>query len=332
MTSGPTYAPMLAAPATAANTSKIVVMLSWSIAALALVAAGAGLLWPSEGEPVSFTTIHGQVAELHGGGLHRNDTVFVAAGQRGTDVVTLLLGIPLLVASTLRYRRGSLHGGLLLTGTLGYFLYVYASMALGTVVYNELFLAYVVLFSASLFGFVLAFAGIDRTAMSARFSVAMPRRGPAVFMFVSALMTVVVWSTPVIDALIRGTTPARLDVYSTPVTTALDLAVITPAAVLAGILIFRFVALGYLLAISVLVLEVMLAPLLAAQTASQLFAGVTFPAGQIVGPIAGFATVALIAIWVLVAILRNIAEPGPADSASGHAGHGAGTRSEGSVA
>ena len=74
--------------------------------------------------------------------------------------------------------------------------------------------------------------------------------------------------------------------YSTPVTTALDLAVITPAAVLAGALILRFVALGYLLAVSLLVLEVMLAPLLAAQTASQLWAGVSFSAGQIVGPIA----------------------------------------------
>ena len=83
---------------------------------------------------------------------------------------------------------------------------------------------------------------------------------------------------------------------------------------------------------SLLVLEVMLAPLLAAQTISQLWAGVSFPAGQIVGPIAGFATVALIAIWVLVAILRTISEPGPADSASDHAAHGASTRSEGSVA
>jgi hypothetical protein len=332
MTSGPTYMPMLGAPSTAVTQSKIVVRLSWFIAALALVAAGAGLLWPSQGDPVSFTTVHGQVAELYGSGLYRYDTVFVAAGQRGTDAVTLLLGIPLLVASTLRYRRGSLRGALVLNGTLGYFLYVYASMALGTVVYNELFLVYVVLFSASLFAFVLAFAGIDRTAMAARFSAAMPRRGPVVFLFASALVTLVVWSTPVIDALIRGTTPARLDMYSTPVTTALDLAVITPAALLAGVLILRFVALGYLLAVSLLVLEVMLAPLLAAQTASQLGAGVTFPAGQIVGPIAGFATVALIAIWVLVAILRNIAEPMPADKASHHADHRAGTNSGGSVA
>ncbi len=74
----------------------------------------------------------------------------------------------------------------------------------------------------------------------------------------------------------------------------------------------------------------MLAPLLAAQTVSQLWAGVTFPAGQIVGPIAGFATVALIAIWVLVAILRNIADPILADRA-GDGSYRFGTKSEGSV-
>lgn len=331
MTSSPTYASTLGTPPTPAMRSKIVAGLSWFVAALALVAAGTGLLADSQAGPVSFTTVHGQVSELYGGGLYRNDTVFVAAGQRGTDAVTLVLGIPLLVASSLRYRRGSLRGALLLTGTLGYFLYVYASMALGTVVYNELFLVYVTLFSASLFAFVLAFTGIDRTAMAARFLAAMPRRGPAVFLLASAVVTVVVWSTPVIDALIRETTPARLDVYSTPVTTALDLAIITPTAVLAGVFILRFVALGYVLAISLLVLEVMLAPLLVAQTASQLWAGVTFPAGQIVGPMVGFATVALIAIWVLVAILRNIADSTLVDGAN-DGSHRTGTKSEESVA
>ena len=139
----------------------------------------------------------------------------------------------------------------------------------------------------------------------------MPRRGlPALFLFASAPGDLVV-CTPVVDGLVRGTA-LRLDMYSTSVTTALDLAVITPAAVLR-----RFHPsvrrAGYPLAISLLVLEVMLAPLLAKlRPSSQLLAGVSFPAGQIVGPIAGFATVALIGIWVLVAILRNIAEPGPA--------------------
>jgi hypothetical protein len=332
MTGSPTLAPVLAAPVKPTTRSKIVVRLSWLIAALALVAAGSGQLWGVHDGPVSFTTVNGTVVELYGGGLYRSDTVFAAAGQRGTDALTLVLGIPLLVASILRYRRGSLRGGLLLIGTLGYFLYVYAGMALGTVVYNELFLVYVALFSVSLCAFVLAFAGIDRRVMAARFSAAMPRRGPAVFLLASALVTLVVWSTPIIGALVRGTTPDRLDSYATPVTTALDLAVITPAALLAGVLILRFSTMGYLLASSLLVLEGMLAPLLTAQTASQLWAGVTFPPGQIAGPMAGFATVAVIAIWVLVTILGNIAEPVPAGWARDEAELRDRTESGGSVA
>jgi len=39
------------------------------------------------------------------------------------------------------YQRGSMGGQLLLTGTLGYFLYLYASMALGAA-YNRLFVVY----------------------------------------------------------------------------------------------------------------------------------------------------------------------------------------------
>jgi hypothetical protein len=52
---------------------------------------------------------------------------------------------------------------------------------------------------------------------------------------------------------------------------------------------------------SVHVLEAFLAPMIAAHTVSQLRAGVTFPFGQIVGPIGGFATIAVVAIWVIIA-------------------------------
>jgi hypothetical protein len=49
--------------------------------------------------------------------------------------------------------------------------------------------------------------------------------------------------------------------------------------------------------------------MIAAQTVSQLQAGVEFPPGQIVGPIGGFATIAVVAIWVIVILLRNVLDP-----------------------
>jgi hypothetical protein len=36
---------------------------------------------------------------------------------------------------------------------------------------------------------------------------------------------------------------------------------------------------------------------------------VTFPPGQIVRPIGGFATIAVVAIWVIVVPLRNVSDP-----------------------
>jgi len=147
------------------RTSSAVVWLAALIALLALVAAGTGLFWLSGDGPLTVTTVRGETVELYGRGLYRDDSVFKGAGFRGTDAVTLVLAIPLLVITTLLYRRGSLGGGLLLTGTLGFFLYNYASLALGAA-YNNLFLVYVALFGASLFAFVLAFRRTYRVAES----------------------------------------------------------------------------------------------------------------------------------------------------------------------
>lgn len=118
-------------------------------------------------------------------------------------------------------------------------------------------------------------------------------------------------------ALLQGAPPARLDSYATPVTFALDLATITPATFLAGVLALRRDPRGYLIALCLRVLEAMLAPLIALQTVSQLSAGVAYTPGQIVGPMMGFVLLALLAIWMLVAILRDVVDPAPPTEAHG---------------
>ncbi len=290
---------------------KAVLVLSVLTAVLALLAAGAGLLWQGEGGPYTFTTLRGEAAEIYGQGLYRYDTLFIRAGSRGTDTVTLFLGVPLLLFSAWLYRRGSLKGALLLVGTLAYFFYVYASYALGTVAYNELFLVYVALFSASLFAFILAFRSVYPGVLSSRFSVRMPRRGLAAFMFVSGLVTLFVWGEPLVSALVSGGPPERMDTYTTPVTYALDLAIITPAVFLVGVLVLRRDPLGYLIAFSLLVVEAMLAPVITAQTVSQVSAGVEFTPAEMVGPVAGFVVLALVALWFMAAILRGIPDSEP---------------------
>jgi hypothetical protein len=288
----------------------VVVWLTALVVALAVVAAGVGLFWRTGDGPVAFTTLRGQAVQLDGHGLYRNDTVFAAAGNRGTDAVTLALGIPLLVVAAARYRRGSLRGALLLAGAFTYFLYVYATMALNAA-YGDFFLVYVALFSASCFGLALTCASVNLDTLPDYLSPERPRRGPAAFMFAGGVVTLVVWIGPLLTALIARQPPKLLDSYSTMVTYALDLALITPLCFVAAVLFLRRAPLAYLVAFPLLGIVVLLAPAIVAQTVSQVAAGVTFTPPEAVGPIGGFALLGGFAIRVGVVLLRSIAEAMP---------------------
>jgi hypothetical protein len=290
----------------AAQPSTLVVWLAAAAGALGGCVAAAGLLWQGGAGPFAYTSVRGQTVELYGRGLYEFDTLFTGAANKGTDAVTLLVAIPVLVVAIVLYRRASHRGGLLLLGALPWFLYVGASYALGAVAYNELFLVYVALLSASLFAFVLTFRTME-AATPSWFSDRLPRRGPAAFMVASGLVTLGVWLMEPLGTLVTGSLPKYLGTYSTLFTHALDMAVIVPAALVAGVLILRRRPLGYLVAMSLLVLEAMLAPMMIAQTLSQVRAGISFTAGEVVGVLAGFGVLAVIAVWVAVAILRSVA-------------------------
>ncbi|WP_052519184.1 hypothetical protein [Archangium violaceum] len=293
----------------AVKTSSAVLWLSALIVVLASVSAGLGLFWQEGKGPLTFTTLRGHTVQMYGRGLYRHDTLFIGAGNKGVATVVLVLGVPLLILSALLYRRGSLRGALLLLGTLAYFLYVHASMALGTA-YNPLFLSYVSLLSASLFAFMLAFASIDRQVMPSHFTPHLPRRGLAFFMFACGLVTLGVWLGPLLVSLLQGQPPKLLDSYTTMVTEALDLAIITPATFLSGGLLLRRAPLGYLMACSLLGVLVLLGPGVAVGTVNQVLAGVPFTPREIVGPISGFSALSLAALGFLAAILRHVSDGG----------------------
>lgn len=290
--------------------SPAVIRLAALIAVLALVAAGAGLFWPTGSGPDRFTSLRGETAQLYGHGLYRADSLFIGAGFQAQDTVTLLLGIPLLIIATLLYRRNSLKGGLLLTGILAYFLYGYASMALSAS-FNNLFLVYVALFSASFFALVLAVTSINLASVPVAILDRLPRRGPAIYLFASGILTLVVWLLPLLSALLQNQTPPLLAHYTTKITDALDLALITPSTITAGSLILHRDPLGYRIAFPLLGIIIMLLPIIVLSTYYQIAAGIVFSPGQIVGPITGFAVLGLLAIWVLVAILRILPDPTP---------------------
>ncbi|KJS73494.1 MAG: hypothetical protein JL56_10275 [Desulfotomaculum sp. BICA1-6] len=283
---------------------KPVIALALLICILASVAAGAGLFYHDQGSPFPFETIRGETVIIYGEGLYRYDTLFSAAGFKGQDAVTLFLGIPLLALVTLLYARGSARAHFLLTGILAFFLYAYASMALRAS-YNNLFLVYVALFSTSLFAFILSFS-VNVQVFSQQVMSKLPRRFAAGYIFASGLVTFVVWSSQIVAALIEGRPPVLLESSSTMVTDALDLAIITPATFISGVLILRHNAWGYRILFPLLGIIIFLLPTIVISTKLQLLVGVTFSAGEIIGPISGFLILGLLAVILIIKIILTI--------------------------
>jgi hypothetical protein len=160
------------------RTTRAVGWLSCTVAGLAVIASGAGLFSRGGDGRTAVTSIRGEDIQLHGVGLYRHDTVFIAEGSRGTDLVTLVLAVPLLLTAFVLYRRRSARGGLLLAGALTYVVYVYASRSLFNA-YNSLFLLYVAVFSASLFAVLRTASSIDLAGIGSRLSAGSLCRGLA---------------------------------------------------------------------------------------------------------------------------------------------------------
>jgi len=216
------------------------------IGLLALFAASMGLFHQEPGQPYSYTNHRGESVMINGHGLYYYDTVSSAAQQQGNDLVTLVVGLPLLAISTWLAFRGSLRGRLLLTGTLGFFLYTYMSMSMLTA-YNTLFLVYVTLFSLSLYAFILSMMSFDLTDLPRRFSARLPRAWIAGLMFLVGGFLLLAWLGRIVPPLLQNQTPA-LENTTTLVIQAMDLGLIVPLAILSGILLMRRSPWGYLLA------------------------------------------------------------------------------------
>ena len=284
--------------------SNTLIVLASLIATLALIVAGLGVFWQGEGQPYEFRTLRGETVMIQGHGLYRYETVPVAAQAIAQDVVTLLVGIPLLVAAMVFFRKGHIRGKLLLAGTLAYFLYTYASFSFGAA-YNVLFLVYVALFTLSLFAFILALMATDLSTLSERFSPRLPRRAIAVFLFVVGGFLLFAWLGRIGPALLANQPPIGLESYTTLIIQALDLGLIMPTAFLSGILLWKHRPWGYLLASIVLVKGFTMLLAVSAMAVNMILAGVQVSIGETIM----FPALALVDIGMTVTLLRNVSEP-----------------------
>ncbi len=272
------------------------------IGLLSLFATTEGLWNQTPGSSYPYTNHRGETVMINGHGLYYYDTSSMADQAQANDVITLFVGLPILAISSWLAFRGSLRGRLLLTGTVGFFLYTYMSMTMLTA-FNALFLVYVAIFGLCFYAFVLCMTSFDMQTLPDHFSRQLPRHWIAGLLFLMAVFLTLLWLGVTLKPILQNQS-AALDNTTTFVIQAMDLVFIVPLAILAGILMLRRSAWGYLLA-SVFVMKVAVLGLaVAAMGTNQTLAG----SADGLGMVAAFLVIAVLNLAAAVVLLRNITD------------------------
>ncbi|GAP11674.1 hypothetical protein BECAL_02864 [Bellilinea caldifistulae] len=286
--------------------TSFVIRASYLIALLSAIFSTMGLLLPLDGHTMMAVTPQREEITLYGKGLYRNDSAFKAGILRGTDAVTLFVGVPALLAVTRQVSRGGIRAKLALLGLLAYFTYNSASLALGAY-WNEMLLMYIICFSLSLFSFISLFQSIEISSLAYQIRPAMPYRVLAGFCAFSGL-SLLVWLADIFTALTQGKPPAHLDHYHTEITYVLDLAILLPAIYLASFQLWNRNVQGVRLAAILLILLVFTGLVVAGQSIVQALDGIIHSPQEYAAYVAPFIFLSLIATGLTFAIFRNIAK------------------------
>ncbi|KGP74133.1 hypothetical protein [Pontibacillus yanchengensis] len=284
--------------------NKSITTLVLVIGCLAFVATVVGIFSSGGVGPKEIRTLHDEVITLHGKGLYQFDSVSGASQVIAQDIVTLCLSIPLLFISLFWSRKGSIKGRLMLVGTISYFLYTYASYAF-LLMYNPLFLLYVILLSASFFAFTLVMMSFDYENLHTYFHNNLPTKFIGGFLFSLSFLLLFLWLGRIVPPLLNGGVPVGLEHYTTLVIQVLDLAFIVPVAILGGILVLKRNGIGYLLAAILIVKGITMLTAITAMILNQARAGIPMTVMEY----ALFPAFNIVVMYCLYVLLKHVQEP-----------------------
>ncbi|WP_197282644.1 hypothetical protein [Bacillus sp. FJAT-18017] len=283
--------------------NRLIAWLTIFIILLAALASAWGIFSSEGAGPHPYKTVSGEIIDLYGKGLYKHDSVSGAEQEIAQDIVTLVLGIPLLIVSLFLSNKGLLKGRLLLAGTLGYFLYTYASYSFLSA-YNPFFLIYVLLMSTSFFAFTLILTSFNTNALAARFKETMPVRFLGGVLIFLGIAIGLMWFGRIVPSLTRKVVPVGLDHYTTLVIQALDLGFVVPIGIVAGWMLLKRRPAGYLLGPIIIIKVLTLSTAVTAMAVRMFLAGVTTSLAET----GIFAVITLLIAFCLYLVLYNVKE------------------------
>lgn len=253
---------------------KIIQFLGILIIIASAIAASAGIFTTGGPGEYSFLSIRDQVITIYGKGLYRHMSADVAIQGIAQDYVTLFLAIPLLAFALIFRKKNTLRSKTLLSGVLLYFFLTYL-FYMNMAMYNAMFIVYILLTGMTFFALALSVMDFDLTDISSRISVKMPVKFIGGFLIVLSSSIAVLWLQIIVTPLLDGTViPPAAEHYTTLTVQGFDLSLFLPLNIIAGILLIRRNAYGYMLSGILLVFLVLLMGALVAKIVAMALAGV----------------------------------------------------------
>jgi hypothetical protein len=171
----------------------------------------------------------------------------------GGDLVTLVIAAPLLAISLLLAWHGSARATPIWIGMLGYAVYNYAFYVFDPT-FNDAFLVHVVVFSTAVFALGCAIANVGVSAVGERLRNDRWARWMGGLLVVVGLGQGGLWVFLAVREAVTGELLADVPHAGQHLVFALDLSLMMPALVVAGVLLFRRRAAGFLLGTATAVL------------------------------------------------------------------------------
>jgi hypothetical protein len=183
------------------------------------------------------------------GGLWLTDlyraTPEIVAVWRSTDRITLVVALPLLLASLALALRGSPRAQIVWMGLIGYMLYNYAFYLYGAA-FNRFFLLYICLTALSIYALIFGLMSINVTNIGRIFRASTPVRWIGGYMLFFALGLGGVEIASIIQTITFGHIPP--DIAKLQIIYATDLTLLVPGVLLGGWLLLRRQLWGYIVA------------------------------------------------------------------------------------
>lgn len=252
---------------------KNILVLTLLILSLSIFCSLVGLLTSTGAVSYNFVAITGETVSIYGNGLYAHDSISIVAQGLASDLITLVIAVPVTLVALFYSLRNSFRGELVLTGMLGYFLYTYMSYTF-LWNYNVLFIAYVIIMSLSFFGFVMMMTSFDLKSIKNRFVDPFKAKSIIGFQWFVAIMVGMLWLSKLVPSWFNTATPVGLEHYTTLVIQAMDLGFIVPTTMISAVLLYQRKPLGYLLSSIVLIKGIALLSSITAMAINMMISGV----------------------------------------------------------